>query len=69
MEIGDFEIPTDSAMFLAILAIHVPVGVLALVTGAVRIMPIIGIMLIYSERDPPIPTGRAPDWALGDCHR
>ena len=35
MEIAGFEIPSDSPVFLSILAIHVPVGVLAVVTGAV----------------------------------
>ena len=35
MEIGGFEIPSESPVFLSILAIHVPVGVLAVVTGAV----------------------------------
>jgi len=35
VEIGGFEIPSESPVFLSILAIHVPVGVLAVVTGAV----------------------------------
>jgi hypothetical protein len=35
VEIGGFEIPSNSPMFLAILAIHVPVGLLAAVTGGV----------------------------------
>ena len=35
MEIAGFEIPSDSPVFLSILAFHVPVGVLAAVTGAV----------------------------------
>jgi len=35
VEIGGFEIPSDSPVFLSILAIHVPVGMLAAVTGAV----------------------------------
>jgi len=37
VEIAGFEIPSDSPLFLAIQAIHVPVGVLTVVTGAVAI--------------------------------
>ena len=33
MVIAGFEIPSDSPVFLAILAIHVPIGLLAVVTG------------------------------------
>jgi hypothetical protein len=35
VEIGSFEIPSESPVFLSILAIHVLFGVLAVVTGAV----------------------------------
>ena len=38
MQIGGLEIPSDSPVFLAILAIHVSVGVLAAVTGAVAML-------------------------------
>ncbi len=34
-EIRGFEIPSDSPLFLSIRAIHVPVGLLAVITGAV----------------------------------
>jgi uncharacterized membrane protein len=35
MEVAGIEIPSDSPVFLSILAIHVPLGLLAVVTGAI----------------------------------
>ncbi len=34
VEVAVFEIPSDSPVFLSMLAIHVPMGLLAVVTGA-----------------------------------
>ena len=58
MEIGGFEIPSDSPMFLAILAIHVPVGVLAVVTGAVA-------MFMEKRRGAHTKAGSIYFWSLG----
>ena len=38
MEIAGIEIPSDSPAFLSILAIHVPLGLLAVVTGAIAML-------------------------------
>ena len=38
MVIAGFEIPSDSPVFLAILAIHVPIGLLAVVTGVAAML-------------------------------
>lgn len=38
MEIAGFEIPSDSPVFLSILAVHVPLGLLAVVTGAAAML-------------------------------
>jgi primosomal protein N' len=38
VQIAGIEIPSDSPAFLAILAVHVPLGLLAVVTGAVAML-------------------------------
>jgi hypothetical protein len=38
VEIAGIEIPSDSPAFLSILAIHVPLGLLAVVTGAIAML-------------------------------
>lgn len=38
MEIAGIEIPSDSPAFLSIVAIHVPLGLLAVVTGAIAML-------------------------------
>ncbi|HYK63684.1 MAG TPA: DUF2306 domain-containing protein [Patescibacteria group bacterium] len=38
MEVAGIEIPSDSPAFLSILAIHVPLGLLAVVTGAIAML-------------------------------
>ena len=38
MVIAGFEIPSDSPVFLGILAVHVPAGVLAVVTGVAAML-------------------------------
>lgn len=38
MVIAGFEIPSDSLVFLAILVVHVPIGVLAVVTGVAAML-------------------------------
>ena len=38
MEVAGFEIPSESPVFLAVLAIHVPIGLLAVVAGAAAML-------------------------------
>ncbi len=38
MEIAGFEIPSESPVFLAVLAIHVPIGLLAVVAGGAAVL-------------------------------
>jgi hypothetical protein len=56
--IAGFEIPSDSPVFLAILAVHVPIGVLAVVTGAAA-------MLKEKRRGAHTTIGSVYFWCLG----
>ena len=38
MEIAGFEIPSESPVFISILAVHIPVALVAVVTGAVAML-------------------------------
>lgn len=58
MEIAGFEIPSDSPVFLSLLAIHVPVGVLAVVSGAVA-------MFMEKRRVRHTKAGSIYFWSLG----
>jgi len=56
--IAGIEIPSDSPVFLAILAVHVPIGVLAVVTGVVA-------MLKEKRRGAHPTSGSVYFWCLG----
>jgi len=58
MNIAGFEIPSTSPMFLAILAVHVPVGVIAVVTG-------VAAMLCDKRRGAHPRFGSVYFWSLG----
>lgn len=58
MNIGGIEIPTDSPRFLAVLAIHVPLGLAAVVIGA-------GAMLSPKRRGRHSRLGTIYFWCLG----
>ena len=58
MVIAGIEIPSDSPVFLAILAVHVPIGVLAVVTGVVA-------MLKEKRRGAHPTSGSVYFWCLG----
>ena len=57
MEIAGFEIPSESPVFLSILAVHVPIGLLAVVTGA-------GAMLREKRRGAHSRLGSIYFWSL-----
>jgi hypothetical protein len=57
MEIAGFDIPSGSPVFLSLLAIHVPVGLLAVVTGAVA-------MFAEKHRGGHTKTGSIYFWSL-----
>jgi hypothetical protein len=58
MVIAGFEIPSDSPVFLAIVAVHVPIGVLAVVTG-------VAAMLKEKRRGAHTRFGSVYFWCLG----
>ncbi len=58
MSIAGIEVPSDSPVFLAILAIHVPIGLLAVVSG-------IGAMLSQKKRGIHTTFGSIYFWSLG----
>lgn len=58
MNIAGFQIPSDSRIFLTILAIHVPVGIVAVVTG-------VAAMLRDKRSGAPTRFGSIYFWSLG----
>lgn len=58
MRIAGIEIPTDSPVFLSILTIHIPLGLLAVVTGAIA-------MLKDKRRGGHTKVGSIYYWSLG----